>query len=441
LAIGKKGWLTGKRAQFFLVLLVFMIIIIVGLAYYSVESSTLERETTGVPEKGSSMLSQVRTELRRSLEEKPYTNTSVEEHLTQFQVEAQRSGFDLQTQCREATSSSYPSVYPTFTLDCNLSISWEDNEVSSSIAHAYTVPFKVTAFSDASRSTGANVFNINSTVYYRITGWDGNTVNFTVTEEGEQKYSVLHVLENYYAEGNFTVDEGGVWTLRITDEDAGDTYTTYIYVPERRIEIILKGEGSDWLPRRHFVRGERMKVLAIVKDVRGNPLPVPVRVSIKKTEGITEKYGDEGTADSDGNYDTEFDLKSYEDPGNFTVTVTEQQYYSSNSTTMQILETSYDRYIKLEPDRMNYNQPAAEAFTTGCGYSAWFNTPLNTYPTPEDPGLDFRVVALTGDNVYNVLRVNARSRIVFTPQVHANQVHLIMSKCEQCPSTYSANPA
>lgn len=413
-----------KKGQFFLIILVFMIIIIVGLAYYSVESRGLPAETRAPPEKGTALLTQVKNELMNALERRPYTGKNVSEYYDTFYTKANRTNFELHINCNETDTTTGPNNYPKYDLECELNISWEDANLTTTFTHSYTVLYEIKTYSDANYITEANYFYINDTVYYRITGRDNDIINFTAKYRGNLENTQNHTLSNHHDDGNFIVDKGGVWQLRITNYNTSEIYNKVIYVQQIQIDIETQGEGSAWQPRDSFVPGEQMRIKVNAYDLKGRPVDVPIMISIRREDGTPPvgDYDEEITIGTDGEYIGEpYTIHQEESADNWTITVTELTYHSSNSTTVEILGSQYGTFIPIPASRMDYNAQHDGTFSATCGYNEWFLSDNQSYNNGSID-IPFYCHNQTGSDTVSL---NTTTRTIDIPQLHARVIHII----------------
>jgi len=430
--LGKKG--MGRRAQFFLIILVFMIVIIVGLAYYAVETGRTSKEAKTPSDQATKIATQIESEMMKILEEKPFTGKNVTTYVPIFQNETSERGFQLNTSCTETENGSYPSQYPTFILNCSLNLTGRKGNVTVAFAHSYTIAFDIKTYSDSDYTTESDTFNINDTVYYKITGWSDDVVNFSAWLGSTLKDTQNHKLQNYYATGSFVADEGGNWTLNITDTNTSEQKSKIIHVNQLQVNLGTEGEGSGWVPRKHFLRGEPIKVVVTVKDADGNPVNVPVRVTFTRESKMATaaNYDTEGTTgalDAAGMFEYTPTLSTNEPAGNITVTAVELRYYSKNSTTIEVMSQPYANYTELTD--LPYNVNHEQALNSSCGYSSWYSSNSTSHKTGSGEEVPF-YINLNQLQTLDVVRVDNSTITISLPEMHANTIHVVASKCNNC---------
>lgn len=429
-----RGGKFGRKAQFFLIILVFMIVIIIGLAYYAVESGRLPQEIKAPPEKGTKVIRQIQSELMKIVEEKPFTGKNVTEYIPIFKNETKKSGYHLGANCTETQTGSYPNEYPTFNVECNLNLSWEKGNITTKFSHSYKVNFDIKTYSDPDLTTETDTFDINDTVYYKITGWTNDVVNFSAWLGSTLKNSQSHTLQNYYATGSFVVDEGGNWTLNITDTNTSEQKSKTIYVNQLTINLETQGQGSGWVPRDHFLRGEPIKVKVTVEDSQGNPVNVPVRITFTRknmmaTAGDYDTEGMTGSLGTAGKFEYTPTISSDEPAGTLTITAVELRYYSRNSTTVEIMKAPYANYTKLMD--LPYNVNHLHALNDSCGYTdtGWYTSNSTSHTTS---GMEEVPFYIEQTQYYDVVRLNNSVIEIRLPEIHGNTIHMVASKCDNC---------
>ncbi|MCD4740316.1 hypothetical protein K8R43_03940 [archaeon] len=413
----------GKRAQFFLIILVFMIIIIVGLAYYAIESRNLPAETSATPERGTPLLSQIKSEILNALERKPYTGKNISEYYTTFHREANRTNFDLSINCNETNTTTGANNYPKYDIECILDLSWKNANLTTSFTHSYTVPYEIITYLDSDYTTESDYFNLNDTIYYRITGRNNDKINFTATRQNTQKNTQNHTLSDHYSDGSFTVDAGGAWILKADNYNTSEISYKTIYVQEIEIKITIEGTCPGWCPRNSYIRGENFRYNIETINVKGHPVSVPIMITVQRPDGTPPvgEYDLETLTNTSGIFISENQtIHSSEVVTNLTIKVTELDYYSYNTTTIQILAQNYDRFIEVPAEDMNYTALSNETFSSTCGYDTWFTNSTQNY---YNGSLDIPFYREKTDET--TIRLNQTTKTIDLPQVHAKVLHII----------------
>lgn len=402
----------GKKGQFYLMITVFIVSVVIGIAYFTTESKELEQQTEIEQEPGlQTLLKSYEIELRASLEGGFYGGDKefYQDVAEDLETRAAEKGYNLTIDCTNTTINDY-----TETLDCNLTLIVGDNSLFTEFSYTYAVPFEVALYADGNLTEESDYFLLNDTVYYRATT-DSNTldVNFSAYyPNGTLMFTELRTPANYSTNGSFDIastDPTGMWSAEISNGISSDQI--FFYVQIASVEITTYDENDN--PQDTFNRGDLVKYTVTITPY-GN-----VHVDVT-ANGQARDYSWYSSSEANS-HSSNFTISGSESAGNLMITATEQTYYQSNNTNITVLDSAYGTFIEL---LLTMDYPYADAFATSCGYTTWYESESTSYSS-----VPFTVVNTTGNAV---IRVDTETETVETPHVYASKIHIIASGCDSC---------
>ncbi len=403
------------RGQFYVISLVFIMIVTIGLAYFTTESKELVQQA-GIKQElpGQAMIASYSSELQRSLEGGFYNGNKLfyQDMQAELHSRAAENGYNFTSTCQNTTVNSSSE-----NLKCNLTMSSSSSLLNSSFSYTYAVPFKIRLYADSNLTDESNYFLLGDTVYYRLTTYN-NSLDVNVSAyypDGTMAYTENKTPSNFAANGSFSIgtsDPTGNWSVKI--DNTLSTSTVFFYVQLVSINVGTYDINNN--PQDTFERGDLVKYKVLVTPA--------AKVYVDVTaNGQARDYGWQSPSSATEHWGN-FTISQMESIGNLTVTATEQNYYQSSSTGIIVLKSPYGRYIKLTPPYIRFTNPYADAFGSSCGYTTWYSNNSTNYS-----GVPFSVENSTGDAV---VRVDGNMQTVSTPHVYARRVHIIASGCGSC---------
>ena len=401
----------GTKGQFYIIIMVFMISVIVGIAYFTTESQQLEQEAEIEEEPGlQTMLDSYESELMGAVAGglyggDPYFYQEMQAALT---GQAAQKGYLFESTCDSTTINSY-----TEKLDCTLSLTIGGDTLTSSFSHTYGVEFGVEFYSDEYYTDRTDYYLPGDTVYYRVTTADDALPIDVVVKypDGTIKSTQQKTASDFASFGSFAMGEDdptGMWGFEINDTTnfvAADFYSQVAIVTVTTFD-------EEWVPQFTFNRGERVRYRVEVDP--------PANVYVDVTADGQDRDYDWWSDAPAGQHESSFVVSPFESVGALTLTATEDTYSIEGSAEIQILYQAFGAWI---PIGLVYTDPNADAFGTACGYDEWYPNDTAEY------NLVPFVVEQAGDNV---VRVSAGKEVINAPNVYADKIHILASRCDSC---------
>lgn len=405
--------------------LVVMVLIVVGLAYYPTEVKQVQRQTQVPMDTLHTIMSQYQLELMKALEGKVYSGNENFVNLTieKLEEQANKTKHSLNATCIEGYSNY------VFTMNCSITLSSDYENMTRDFVYNYSVPYEIRMYNDSSLSMETNYFERGRNVYYRITGIDNHTITINVSDPANlTQYLKNETLVNWQANGSFSTDFGdtpGLWTINLLDLNNSETFSKTIYMD--MVEISIKTYDADWNEQDTFNKNGTVRYKIFVYDRFGLPYEVVVESTILNTLGKDAFLGERGKA-RNGEFNSSFIIPIQQAAGYMKVIATEHDYFRSVTKDILILDAPYERFLKLTPPRLVYTNTHTSAFAPSCGYTSWYSE-VNTsyYNGTED--IPFNV-SIVDEN--STVRVEGTFRVFDSPNVHATQVHIFDSGCDDC---------
>lgn len=199
----------GTKGQFFVLVIVFVVSVIIGLAYFTTESKQLVHQAeTEQDSNVHNMLTNYENILKESLAGGFHkgNQTFYQEVQQEIETHAKEKGYSLTTQCQNTTVNNYTSI-----LECNLSLTVENNIVTKNFSYTHEVPFEIVMYSDTNLTNEADTFTASDTVYYRVTTNNNSaTVNMTsYFPNGTMHHTEDKTPANFSVNGSFVVNAFG----------------------------------------------------------------------------------------------------------------------------------------------------------------------------------------------------------------------------------------
>ncbi|MCK4327741.1 MAG: hypothetical protein KAW41_04660 [Candidatus Diapherotrites archaeon] len=401
----------GTKGQFYILIMVFMISVIVGVAYFAAESKQLEQESEIEPEPGlQTIMNSYEAELRDSVAGGLYGGNPsfYYEVAEKLEAQAAEKGYDFSSTCDKTELNPYSAK-----LDCTLTLAKGESKLSTSFSHTYAVEFGIEMYSDEYYTDRTDKHHPGDTVYYRVTTPAPENTNLTVNypneQEKEQQQKSGEDFTDFALLGSFDVDETtGEWEIVL--DDGTQLLSMPFYVQMAIVEITTYDE--DWVPQYTFNRGELVRYRVEV-DPSAN-------VYVDVTADGQDRDYDWWSSAPSTLHESSFVVSSVESEGTLTLTAIEQNYFEEASTEITILYQPFGAWIfvPLDPTHAEH-----DAFGAGCGYDEWYPNDTTTYS-----GVPFKVDRV-GDTV---VRVSAGKGVIDAPNVYADKLHILASRCDSC---------
>ncbi|MFC2174394.1 hypothetical protein ACFLQ2_00805 [archaeon] len=402
----------GTKGQFYILILVFMISVVVGVAYFTTESKQLEQETDIEQEPMlQTIMDGYESELKASIEGGLYSGNpafyqEVEAKLT---TQAAQKGYGFTSDCTRTPINSYSEQ-----IDCDIELSVGENVLTTSFSHTYAVEFGIELYADEDYTHKTTYYAPGDTIYYRVTSpapSDTNvTINYPDDQEKEKQEKSGTGFANFATFGTIDVDETtGEWEISL--DSSADSMSTAFYVQESVVDITTY--DSSWIPQDTFNRGEEVKYRIVVSP--------SANVYMDVTAGGQDRDYDWWSDAPSTLHESSFVVSSVESSGTvLTLTAIEDGYFGEASVNITVLYVPYGAFIPVD---LEYEHVPFDAFKTSCGYEEWY-----AGTTTNNSGVPFDCVP-TGDAV---VRVANEVEVISVPHVYADKLHILSSRCDDC---------
>ncbi len=417
-----------NKGQFFAVALVMMFSTLIGIAYYFSETTqTSLGHALGY--KLTERANSIENSLRSSLKDYAYTRDKslIDETADKLAAEAEKDGFNASISCESEQTDAENSKY-NYTLDCNISLSSGDDTINKTLKAKYILTFEIYYFNDSTFSTPTRVFQKGQKPYYMVTGNVSSEVDlYFYNNTGDIYNTATANLSNVnWDTGQFnkSLDKKGTWKVKgNTSQD--ETEKTFKVGP-RDISLNITDESGT--ERTTFVEGETVNYSINVEDWYNEAVDTEVKAGVRDPSEKQEDYGSEGLTGSDGEYNNSFTFKNNEILGNWTLTATEHDYYTSIARKIELINP-YLEWIKIIP--LPYNANYSNVYNQSqetCGYTEWYDSNETTHTQNKE--VPFYVV--NSSTQESTVQVDNSTVVIDSPQVHAKNAYYIAARCKGC---------
>ncbi len=400
------------------IVLLVMFLVVILYANYSTQTSASVYQTYLYKPNLAGDLTRYEKSLKEAFVESIYTGGTgqVNQVINKMQSDAEERGNTLDINC----NSGHDNNKSLFWIYCAMNLSSGSDSATIKFNYTYIVPYEIRTFKDSNLSYETNYFLSGNTVYYRITGHNGDKINVTIYDPYNRTFKEENTsIGNWHRDLDFTPTFSGNWTIQVvntTGGEAGENISKTIYVST--VDMKIKTYDNEGNAQTEFLPGENMNITVTINDLYGNALNCSVKASITNGDGKFA-YQLQGQAEN-GVYSDIIHLSPWEPTGNATIVATEHCIYSQVETNVSIIAPLIGRFIEILPPKMKYNKPHSSVFGDSCGYSDW-------YPANET---HYNIVPFYAENESSndTLLVNQTTITVDIPNANVSWIHFTGSR-------------
>ncbi|GEM_PF-7102629 len=405
------------------IVLLVMFLVVILYSNYSTQTSTSVYRTYSHKPNLAGDLIRYEKALKLAFVESIYSGGTgqVDQVINELKYDAMKNGNYLTISCADGKNNAQS----TFWISCTMNLSSGSDIAISRFNYTYTVPFAIRTFLDSDLSYETDYFVSGDTVYYRVTGHNGDDINITIYDPYNRVFEKKSVsIGNWHYDSSFTPTISGNWTIYVENttmsggmggEPSGETVSKVVHVEIVSMEIDTYDEDGN--PQNEFAPGDLVNITVALKDMYDQVINCSIKVAIANALGKLA-YQLQGQAEN-GVFSGTITLSPWEESGNMTITATEHCFYSQAEKNITVTPSTVGRFIKVLPPRMIYNKPHQSVFGSSCGYTEWYSSNETYYGI-----VPFYVKNETNDT----LLVNQTTVTIDVPNANISWIHFIGSR-------------